>query len=186
MCCDEGMQNFRQHDFPLFRVPNICANPEYEKLSSVNLKFQWVDPDTGTWKEGMSQRVHIFNGEDTPQQIKTGMNVFAILTQTQYTDSESSKAPNWLRRGLRQTVKRINYDHLNQTQTLRNVPLKSVPWPDDNTVDDNRTRLRAAVNGKGNTVFDKKPTMPSGRQSCDLCSSLMMVSYYAKNLLNDS
>lgn len=116
------MQKFRPHGFPLIRIPSICANPEYENLSSMALKWHWVDPISGILKEGVSQSVHLFNGEETPDQIKTGMNVFALLTQTRHTDSESSQSPTWLRQGLRQTVKRINYDHLNQKQTPRKRP----------------------------------------------------------------
>lgn len=84
-------------------------------------------------------------------------------------------------KGYRNTVKTIKYNHLRQTQTLEVVPRRIVPWPKDNTVDDNRTRLKAYLKGKGaDTVFDDKEQMVKPRRpargNCNLCYSLMSAS----------
>lgn len=85
-------------------------------------------------------------------------------------------------KGYRNTVKRIKHNHLQQTQTLEVAQRRTVPWPKDKKVDENRIRLQAYLQGKGsNTVFDDKEQMvkPHGppRGNCDLCYSLMSVSW---------
>lgn len=180
LCCDEGMRVFRRHDIPFIRIPSIRGNPEVEKLPSLGLKFQWEDPGSGRWKECIGQRRRLFRNKEVSQ-LSTGMHIFAILTQTIYVSSHSAQIPKWMDKGYRNTVKTIKYNHLQQIQTLEVVQRRTVLWPKDNTVDENRMRLQAYLQGKGaNTVFDDKEQMvkPRGppRGNCDLCYSLMSVS----------
>ncbi|KAG8163583.1 hypothetical protein KVR01_006880 [Diaporthe batatas] len=155
----------------------ICGNPEIEKLASMGLKFQWEDPSSGQWKECIGQRQRLFrNGEVS--QLTTGMHIFSILTQRVYVSHNNTQPPDWMATGYRNTVKKIKYDHLKQTQTLETVVRRTVPWPKDNTVNENRMRLQAYLQGKGaDTVLDDKKRMakPRGpaRENCDLCYSLM-------------
>jgi hypothetical protein len=180
MCCDENMQVFRRHGVPFIRIPEICGNHEVEKLSSMGLKFQWEDPASGQWKECIGQRQRLFRHKEASQLV-TGMHLFSILTQRIYISTNATETPKWMATGYRNTVKKIKYDHLQQTQTLEMVKRVNVPWPEDNTVDENRVRLRAYLQGKGaDTVFDDKKQMAKGlgppRGNCDLCYSLMTVS----------
>lgn len=74
--------------------------------------------------------------------------------------SRSTQIPKWMDKGYRNTVKIIKYSHLQQTQALEVVQRRTVLWPKDNTVDENRMRLQANLQGKGaNTVFDDKEQM---------------------------
>lgn len=109
------------------------------------------------------------------------MHIFAILTQTIYVSSQTTQIPKWMNTGYRNTVKTIKYNHLRQSQTLEVVRRRTVPWPKDNTVDENRMRLQTYLQGKGaDTVFDDREQMSKNRGpprgSCDLCYSLMSVS----------
>ncbi|KAJ0114437.1 uncharacterized protein J7T55_010826 [Diaporthe amygdali] len=106
------------------------------------------------------------------------MHIFSILTQSIYVSSHTTQIPKWLNTGYRNTVKTIKYNHLRQTQKLEVVPRKTIPWPKDNTIDENRVRLRDYLQGKGaDTVLDDKSQMSKvrgpPRGNCDLCYSLM-------------
>lgn len=182
MCCDEDMQVFRRHDIPFIRIPSICGNPEIEKLASMGLKFQWEDASSGQWKECIGQRQRLFRKGEVSQ-LTTGMHLFSILTQRVYVGHNNTQTPAWMATGYRNTVKKIKYDHLKQTQTLETMIRRTVPWPKDNTVNKNRMRLQAYLQGKGaDTVFDDKEQMAKpnyggpARGNCDLCYSLMTVS----------
>lgn len=174
------MREFRRHDIPFIRIPSVCGNSEVEKLASLGLKYQWEDPGSGQWKECIAQRRRLFRNKEVSQ-LSTGMHIFSILTQTIYVSSPTAQIPKWMEKGYRNTVKTIKYNHLRQTQTLEVVPRRTVFWPKDNTIDENRVRLQAYLQGKGaDTVFDdkKQMTKPRGppRGNCDLCYSLMSVS----------
>lgn len=175
------MQIFRRHDIPFIRIPSICGNPEVEKLASLGLKYQWEDPSSGRWKECIGQRRRLFRNKEASQ-LSTGMHIFSILTQTIYVSSPTTQVPKWVDTGYRNTVKTIKYNHLRQTQTLEVVPRRTLPWPKDHTVDDNRIRLQTYLQGKeSDTVFDDKKQMSKkagpARGNCDLCYSLMSVSW---------
>lgn len=73
------MQNFRQHDLPYFRIPRICNNPEFEKIASLGLKVQWVDPTTGERKEAIAQRMTMFKNKK-PYGLKTSIHIPSTLT----------------------------------------------------------------------------------------------------------
>jgi hypothetical protein len=146
----------------------------------MGLKFQWEDPASGQWKECIGQRQRLFRHKEVSQ-LTTGMHIFSILTQTIYTNSNTTQIPKWMGTGYRNTVKKIKYDHLQQTQTLETMSRRTLPWPKDNTVDENRRRLQFYLLGKGaDTVFDDKKQMAKSRYpprgNCDLCYSLMTVS----------
>lgn len=179
LACDEDMTNFRPLELPYFRTPAMCANREFEKLASLGLKFQWPNPDHGStrWKECISQRVTLFRHQEAIC-FKTGMTLLQVLTRTVYTASANAQPPDWIYTG-KHIVKAIKYNHLQQTACLEEVPMKTLPWPADNTVNHNRTRLRAYLHLKqADTVFDDKSRMSSGpaRSNCDFCVSLMTVS----------
>lgn len=102
------------------------------------------------------------------------MHIFSILTQTIYVSSPTTQVPKWMGKGYRNTVKTIKYNHLRQTLTLEVMPRSTVLWPKDNTIDENRMRLQAYLQGRGaDTVFDDKKQMTKNRGpprgNCDLC-----------------
>lgn len=169
---------FRRHELPYFRTPRICANQEFEKLASLGLKFQWPNPDgSGQWKECVSQRVTLFRIREAIC-FKTGIILLQVLTRTIYIPSATTKPPDWVYTG-KHIVKAIRYNHLAQIAKLEEVPMTTLVWPKDHTVNDNRDRLARYLQGKGaDTVFDDRSQMSSGpkRSTCDFCVSLMTVS----------
>lgn len=171
------MQNFRKHDMPYFRVPRICANPEFEKIASLGLRVQWVDA-SGQWKELTTQRVNLFK-DNRPVVVRSGLRILTLLTQTIYIDGPTTKVPAWISSTSRHSVNCIEYNHLEQTRTLRKVLQTILEWPEDNTVDHNRRRLQRYVQDRGSdTIFDDRDKTPTigNRQACDFCYSLMDVS----------
>lgn len=155
----------------------MCSNPEYEKLAGLSLKYQWADAVSGQWKEAVAQRVILFNlGQAVG--IRTGMRILAILTRTIYVDGANTRAPNWLISTSRNTVKFIQYDHLKQSQVLKEIQQRTVHWPEDHSVQHNRMRLQQYIQDKASdTVIGDRDQIAGGaRQNCDLCYSLMTVS----------
>lgn len=183
MCSDEAMQNFRRHPISYFRTPTIVANPEHKKIASLGLKFQWVDPHNGQWKESKAQRTKLFKG-NTALGIRTGMRLISTLTGTDYIDSPQAQLPNYLRFSNRQTVRKVQYDHLKQALELVDTRSRTALWPPDNTVNQNRRALQDYLQGKGSdTVFDDMDAFNANvshpswkRKKCDLCFSMQAVS----------
>lgn len=106
------------------------------------------------------------------------MRILSVLTRTIYVDGENTKAPSWLISTRRNTVKLIQYNHLNQSQVLEEIRQRTVPWPEDYTVQDNRLRLQQYIQNKASdTVIGDRTQIAGGaRKNCDLCYSLMAVS----------
>jgi hypothetical protein len=154
---------------PYFRIPRISSNPEYEKLASLALKHQWVDADSGRWKEAVAQRVILFF-EAKVAGIRTGMRVLSVLTQTIYT-AGATNPPDWLKSTSRNMVKFIKYHHLIQSQMLIDVPQTTRPWQGDYTVDQNRMRLQQYIQQKESDTVVGVKSQSAGKQrnSCDLC-----------------
>lgn len=180
--CDRDFTNFRRNPISHVRIGSINRNPEIEKLVAMGVTFQWLDKSSSEgsdrkWKEARIQRFLLFNnikdGSGDLDQIKSAMNIFAMLTQINYIGPQK---PEWIRPVKFGVIRNLKLDHLKQKTTLEVMQSADKIWPPDHTIPHNAQRLRDAVrNNQYPTAIGKRPKMAEGRTACDFCISLTTV-----------
>lgn len=163
----------KPHPFRWARLPtNVGRNEELEKLDALAIKIEWLSPGGSKW-----QCAYLLPDDNNILYIyRTGLMMLMDITETSY-----SGGPSWLPQRPQTPVQRLEYDHLGQKLTVKTLQPRVIPWPQDNSIQQNAARLRE------NFPLDRFPAMkigvkpdrmPEERAACDLCVSQRTVSLY--------
>lgn len=171
-------QRYLDHPVPYIRVPRPCHNEEFEKLRSMSVQLQWLHRATGQWKGVVLQLKNVRNQTQGEFNfLKAGMILFSTLTQTTY-----RQAPQWWPNADRTIVRHLKMDHLQQKAWLpaNQIAGKIKDWPRNFTVQENADRLRRSIPQDlvSDVAIGARPAAAGGAR-CDLCKSLVDVSYFS-------
>ncbi|KAF5245088.1 hypothetical protein FAUST_1978 [Fusarium austroamericanum] len=155
--------------------PMIGRNPELEKLRSLAVKIQWLPKGTTVWKQYYIERSRLWqpisNTNDVLNIYRTGLMLLNDVEKVTYTGG-----PAWLAPLAPTGIQFLRYNHLKQKLVVETVQTTVVPWPQDNTIQQNTLRLQHLFPpaSSPDTVIGAQPAygfFPRLRKSCDLCLS---------------
>ncbi|KAJ4134789.1 hypothetical protein NW768_004392 [Fusarium equiseti] len=174
--CKSRNGEYHTHPMRLARFPpEIGRNPETEKLKSLALMLQWLPEGETNWKQYYIERQRLYevvhgNNDRVLQVHRTGMALLCDVEKTWY-----QNGPNWLHPTPATKVCFLRYDHLNQKRVLEVVQRRTIPWPRDNTMQENTQRLLQMFPPAQNpdTRIGARPQgfLPHPRTLCDMCLS---------------
>ncbi|KAM0558472.1 hypothetical protein ACHAPJ_004663 [Fusarium lateritium] len=168
---------YRTHPFRFARFPPMIGkNPELEKLRSLAIQIQWIPKGRTEWKQYYLERSRLWLTLPSPNQsvlglYRQGLVILCDVEKTVYTNG-----PNWLPHPSPAQVQFLRYNHLEQKLVAETVHHRSIPWPQDNTMQQNEQRLLALFppNTNPDTIIGREPAprwLPKQRKACDMCLS---------------
>ncbi|KAG5802342.1 hypothetical protein H9Q74_013058 [Fusarium xylarioides] len=155
--------------------PQIGRNSELEKLGSMAIMIQWLPERETEWKQYYLERRQLWEpiSKENPALYiyRMAMGVFCDVEKVSYTNS-----PGWLYPTLPSKVNFLRYDHLQQKRVLEVVQPRRLKWPENHTMDHNKSRLLELFPPQQypNIIIGTQPApgfLPAQRKACDVCLS---------------
>ncbi|KAM0478071.1 hypothetical protein ACHAP7_006266 [Fusarium lateritium] len=155
--------------------PMIGRNSEFEKLRALAIKIQWLPPGETRWKQYYIERSSLWqaigSGNDLLRIYRTGLTILNDIEKVSYTGG-----PTWLNSLASTGIQFLRYNHLEQKLVVETVQTTVIPWPQDNSMQQNTERLLQLFPSASspNTVIGARPLsgfFPRNRKSCDICLS---------------
>jgi hypothetical protein len=174
---------YRTHPFRFVRFPpEIGRNPELEKQRSLAIQIQWLPNGETQWKQYYLERSRLWQPLSPTNPVlniyRQGLMMLCSVEKTVYTNG-----PSWLPNTSPAHIQFLRYNHLEQKLVVETVQPRYIPWPQDNTMQQNEQRLLALFppNTNPNTIIGRQPPprwLPNQRKACDMCLSQRTVSTY--------
>ncbi|KAM0361295.1 hypothetical protein ACHAP4_001759 [Fusarium culmorum] len=155
--------------------PMIGRNSELEKLRALAIKIQWLPLGETKWKQYYIERSRMWQvlgaGNDILRIYRSGLMVLSDIEKVSYTGG-----PAWLTPLSPTGIQFLRYNHLQQKLIVEMVRPTVIPWPQDNTMQQNTQRLLQLFPPAlfPDTIIGARPApgfFPRNRKSCDICLS---------------